>query len=209
MQARKITNKNNVIAHALHCFIEYGIDAATIAQIAERAGLTERSVYRYFDSKSDLVLETALLFWDNTVKQANALYDKGAFSSLCGAEQIRMILSSYAELYFTDPEKLIFVHEAEVYLHKHDLSRLNKNKPPAPYHEFNAPLAKAIRHGIEDGSVRDDPDIELTYLNAYDALLGLIQKMSINDLEGEGENKEKSRRRLEHFCDLLTMSFTG
>ncbi|NLV86365.1 MAG: helix-turn-helix transcriptional regulator, partial [Clostridiales bacterium] len=74
MQARKITNKNNVIAHALHCFIEYGIDAATIAQIAERAGLTERSVYRYFDSKSDLVLETALLFWDNTVKQANALY---------------------------------------------------------------------------------------------------------------------------------------
>lgn len=209
MQEKKITNKNNVIAHALLCFIENGIDATTIAQIAERAGLTERSVYRYFDSKSDLVLETALLFWDNTVKQANALYDKGAFSDLCGVEQIRLILSSYAELLFSQPEKLIFVHEAEVYLYKHDLSRLNKNKPPAPYHEFTAPLAKAISHGIEDGSVRDDPDIELMYLNAYDALLGLIQKMSINDIEGKEENKEKSRRRLEHFCDLLTMSFTG
>jgi AcrR family transcriptional regulator len=209
LQARKITNKNKVILHALRCFIERGIDATTIAEIAENAGLTERSVYRYFDSKSDLVLETALLFWEDTVKQANALYDSGAFSSLCGAEQIGMILRSYAALYFTDPEKLIFVHEAEIYLCKHDMSGLNKNKPPAPYHEFSAPLAKAIRHGIEDGSVRNDPDIELLYNNAYDALLGLIQKMSINDSGGAGESREASQKRLESFCDLLTKSFTG
>lgn len=209
MQVRKITNKNKVILQALRCFIERGIDATTVAEIAEKAGLTERSVYRYFESKSDLVLETALLFWDETVKQANALYDKGAFSGLSGAEQIRMILRSYAALYFSDPEKLIFVHEAEIYLYKHDMSRLNKNKPPAPYQEFRAPLAKAIRHGIEDGSVRDDPDVELFYNNAYDALLGLIQKMSINDFGGAGESRETSEKRLEYFCDLLTMSFTG
>ena len=145
MQTRKQNNKNRVIQHALVCFIDQGIDGTTIAEIAERAGLTERSVYRYFSSKSDLVLETALLFWEDAMNRAAALYDSGLFSDLCGAEQIRMILRAYAELYFTEPEKLIFVHEAEIYLYKYELSRLSGNMPPAAYHEFRAPLARAIR----------------------------------------------------------------
>lgn len=209
MQARKQNNKNRVIQHALECFIETGIEGTTIAEIAERAGLTERSVYRYFTSKSDLVLQTALLFWEDAMDRAAALYDSGVFSDLCGAEQIRMILRAYAELYFTEPEKLVFVHQAEIYLYQHELGRQNSNTPPAPYHEFHAPLAKAISHGIADGSVRDNPDIALLYENAYDALLGLIQKMSINNPEGAYQNEDDPKKRLEYFCDLLTASFTG
>lgn len=208
MQTRKQNNKNRVIQHALVCFIDQGIDGTTIAEIAERAGLTERSVYRYFSSKSDLVLETALLFWEDAMNRAAALYDSGLFSDLCGAEQIRMILRAYAELYFTEPEKLIFVHEAEIYLYKYELSRLSGNMPPAAYHEFRAPLARAIRRGIADGSVRNDPDIALLYSNAYDALLGLIQKMSIKNPQGAYQNGNDPKKRLEYFCDLLTASFT-
>ena len=210
MQTRKITNKNKVVLQALRSFIEQGVDATTVAGIAEAAGLTERSVYRYFPTKAALVLETALLFWEETVKQADAVYDSGAFSGLNGAEQIRAVLRSYAELYFSEPEKLIFVHEAELFLYKHDLSGLNKNKPPAPYHAFRAPLAKAIRRGIADGSVPDRKDMEALYYNAYDALLGLIQKMSINGLRADADaSVDAAKQRIELFCDLLTKSFTG
>ncbi|HMM32948.1 MAG TPA: helix-turn-helix domain-containing protein [Clostridia bacterium] len=206
LQTRKITNKNKVVLQALRSFIEQGVDATSVAGIAAAAGLTERSVYRYFPTKAELVLETALLFWAETVKQADAVYDGGAFSGLSGAEQIRAVLRSYGDLYFSEPEKLIFVHEAELYLYKHDMGGLNKNKPPAPYHEFRAPLAKAIRRGIEDGSVPNNKNIELLYYNAYDALLGLIQKMSINSPHADAA---MARQRIEHFCDLLTKSFTG
>ncbi len=206
MQTRKITNKNKVVLQALRAFIEQGVDATTVAGIAAAAGLTERSVYRYFPTKAELVLETALLFWGETVKQADAVYDSGAFSGMSGAEQIRAVLRAYAELYFTEREKLIFVHEAELYLYKHDMGSLNKNKPPAPYHEFRAPLAKAIRHGIEDGSVLNNENMELLYYNAYDALLGLIQKTSINSPNMDATT---AKQRIEHFCDLLTKSFTG
>ena len=210
MQTRKITNKNKVVLQALRSFIELGVDATTVAGIAEAAGLTERSVYRYFPTKAALVLETALLFWEETVKQADAVYDSGAFSGLNGAGQIRAVLRAYADLYFSEPEKLIFVHEAELFLYKHDLSGLNSNKPPAPYREFRAPLAKAIRRGIADGSVPDRKDMEFLYYNAYDALLGLIQKMSINGLRTDaGTSADAAKQRIELFCDLLTKSFTG
>ena len=210
MQTRKITNKNKVVLQALRSFIEQGVDATSIAGIAAAVGLTERSVYRYFPTKAQLVLETALLFWAETVKQADAVFDSSAFLGLSGAEQIRAVLRSYADLYFSEPEKLIFVHEAELYLYKHDMSGLNKNKPPAPYHEFRAPLAKAIRRGIEDGSVPNNKNMELLYYNAYDALLGLIQKMSINGAYADaGKREDIAKQRIELICDLLTKSFTG
>ena len=41
---------------ALACFVENGIDKTTIRDIAHRAGLTERSVYRYFATKDELVV---------------------------------------------------------------------------------------------------------------------------------------------------------
>ena len=71
-RSRRETNKERVIAQALQCFVEQGIEAAKVSEIARRAGLTERSVYRYFATKADLVLETALLFWSQAMGQVDA-----------------------------------------------------------------------------------------------------------------------------------------
>ena len=55
---------------ALACFVENGIDKTTIRDIAHRAGLTERSVYRYFATKDELVVAAAFLYWDRAKAQA-------------------------------------------------------------------------------------------------------------------------------------------
>lgn len=46
-----------------------GVEATTIRQIAEAAGLTERTFYRYFDGKEGLVAEEALA-WIDVLHQA-------------------------------------------------------------------------------------------------------------------------------------------
>ena len=55
---------------ALACFVENGNDKTTIRDIAHRAGLTERSVYRYFATKDELVVAAAFLYWDRAKAQA-------------------------------------------------------------------------------------------------------------------------------------------
>ena len=198
-------NKRTVIEAALGCFIEQGIEQAKISEIARRAELTERSVYRYFETKADLVLAAALLFWDDNQQNIERAHVTGA-QGKTGVEQIYEILCAYAELYFTNRQEIIFVQEAEGYLNRNGKSALLDNKPPTPFESSRAPLANAIRAGMADGSVKTRANVELLYYNTYDALLGLLQKMAITQ-DGAATNGIDARERLTRFCKLLTASF--
>jgi AcrR family transcriptional regulator len=43
---------------AMDLFVEHGFDAVTIEQIADTAGISARSVHRYFPAKEDLVIDS-------------------------------------------------------------------------------------------------------------------------------------------------------
>ena len=45
--------KEQVVAAAVDCFREKGIEASTISMIALRAGVGDATVYRYFDKKEN------------------------------------------------------------------------------------------------------------------------------------------------------------
>lgn len=199
-------NKRRVTEQALELFVHRGIFNTKITEIAEASELTERSVYRYFETKADLVLEAALLFWRSGVAAADEIYLSGLASRHSGAEQIEAILLSYAELYFAARKKLIFIHEAEIFLHHEGLHGQAQGRPPAPYKSFSAPLARAIACGIADGSVRADLDLESLYYSTYDSLLGLMQKMAISN-EFAPIDEGLARTRLTDFCKLLTSAF--
>lgn len=201
-RSRRETNKERVTAQALACFVEQGIEAARISEIAQRAGLTERSVYRYFAAKADLVLGTALLFWSQAMEQVDLQARQELRKDMCGAEWIGRILRGYAQLYFTHRQQLVFVHEAEAYLNRCGKALLVANKPPAAFEDRAGPLAAAIYKGMEDGSVRTDIDMASLYYNTYDALLGLIQKLAIVGRNDPADD-EKARVRLEQFCTMM------
>ena len=99
---------------ALACFVENGIDKTTIRDIAHRAGLTERSVYRYFATKDELVVAAAFLYWDRAKAQAAQALVSARQPGMTGIEEIRVLLRSYAGLIFTDPAGIRFSLDAEV-----------------------------------------------------------------------------------------------
>ena len=70
MQEVREQNIALVTQTALACFVENGIEKTTIRDIAQHAGLTERSVYRYFAGKDELVIAAAYLYWDRAKELA-------------------------------------------------------------------------------------------------------------------------------------------
>ncbi len=200
IQSRKTIHKEKVIRVALDFFSTFGIENSKVSDIANKANLTERTVFRYFATKNDLVLATALLFWNSTSSRINKLMEEEQNKSLKGIDKVRFILNQYASLYDSSKKELIFCDEAETYLSRCGKSILLSNRPPIDFYKSNEPLAKAIKDGILDKSIKDNKDIGLIYLNTYDGLLGFMQKLALSE---ELSKEEDARRRLDLFIDSL------
>ena len=199
-KSRKQVNKEKVIKAALKFFSDNGIENSKVNDIAISAGVTERSAFRYFETKNDLVLATALLFRNGAVKEINKLCDAESFKNLSGIEQVEIILNEYANLFHTSKQELIFCAEAETYLNRCGKRILLEKRPPLKFEDSDDPLAKAIRKGVVDGTIKTSDYLEFIYLNTYDSMLGFIQKMALNN-DNISENTAKIRIKL--FIDSL------
>ena len=65
-----------VTEKALDCFLENGIEKTKIADIARQCGLAERSVFRYFETKADLVLAASLLYWNRVLERIDQMFQE-------------------------------------------------------------------------------------------------------------------------------------
>lgn len=55
-EARTQAQRERILSAALSCFVERGFHAASMATIAETAGMSPGLIYRYFDSKDAIIL---------------------------------------------------------------------------------------------------------------------------------------------------------
>ena len=141
-------NKQLVTEKALELFIENGIAATKIKDIAKAAGVTERSVFRYFPTKTDIVQAAAYHYW--WVAQDEAF--GGAVSGeLTGIEQIRAYLRMYCDYFLKYPGGARFTVDAEIAFYV--AGRNDIRRPPDPYENSERLLVKAIKKGLTDGTV--------------------------------------------------------
>ena len=197
MQEVREQNIALVTQTALACFVENGIEKTTIRDIAQHAGLTERSVYRYFAGKDELVIAAAYLYWDRAKERRRGM---------TGIEEIRVLLRSYAGLIFTDPAGIRFSLDAEVALCNAGRQHVVINRPPERFEVAPGPIAAAIRRGLADGTVDPEADVKTLYYNTYDSILGVIQRMSVgvpsvHELDGHA--------RIDALCEQFTRAFAA
>lgn len=200
-------NKQKVVETALDFFVREGIEKSKVKEIAKATGLTERSVFRYFPTKADLVLAAAVYFWEKTVADSEPLWREIEKESKPAEEQILEVLTTYAFLFFERKEEIVFIQEAELYLYRLNLLENFKRKPVTSYKSGNGPLSKAIRRGIANGTFRESEELELFYLNCFESILGLLQKFSTSAYENQ-LSEERQRERVAYFCRTLVKSLS-
>lgn len=200
-------NKEIVVRKALGCFIEQGIDKTKVSEIAEKSGLTERSIFRYFDTKADLVLAASYLYWNLVLEYIDQQLPAEDREEMTGLEEIRHLLICYSNLYYDDPKGLRFTLDAELTLDSAGKKMEHKNQPPEPYESSNGQVARAIRKGLADGSVSPNVDVRELYYNSYDTILGIMQRLSIGGTPSGSELDYK--KRMESISDMYVRAFAG
>ena len=164
-------NIRRVIHTAQMLFIADGISATPISRIAEAAGLTLTSLYRYFRNKDALVFaawrDALATFFADFMEQ----YAREAASCKTGYEKFVACMHIYFRIYDRRPEWYDYTREMfSAYSEKGTGNDVNNVFWKYYDREIPAPALKALRERVADGSILPDVNIYAVYqclLNAY------------------------------------------
>jgi AcrR family transcriptional regulator len=67
-ETKKLQTRQEIAAKAMGLFARRGFDHVTVAEVAEAAGVSEKTVFNYFPTKEDL-------FWDEVPEREAAMVD--------------------------------------------------------------------------------------------------------------------------------------
>jgi len=118
--ARPITKKNELLDAALTLFMQKGIKATTTRDIAIRAGISEGTIYRHFDSKEELA---ECIFEENLEYFSKFL--KGYLKCASSPEEM---LISFAKGFFEFSRKEQRRYSFIIAAHQTELKKLSREK---------------------------------------------------------------------------------
>ena len=132
-----------------------GYSAASVLQVAERAGVAAGTLYRHFESKEDLFVE---VFRAVCAREERAMLAAGAALQASGActsiERLEEVLATFARRALRNP-RLAWALLAEPVDPRVDAERL------AYRMRYTAYVAESLRRAIADGEI-PELDVEFT-----------------------------------------------
>lgn len=161
---------------AKRLFIEQGIHATSIQQIADAAGIGRRTIYHYYDTKEEIAIEIQQEFLGVLQMIEGLEAEVSRYSG--GLKKVKVLLDLLISHYLKHLEQIEYLNEfdrgfklAEGY--EITTPRLEEY---TVYQVFRA----AIRSGVADGSIRamTDQEVKNTILTINHTLIALIVRIA-------------------------------
>ena len=181
-----------ILLSAFSLFSHIGIDAIAMTDIAKHAEIGVASLYRYFETKDEIAIRTAIWAWESQKKMILPMLDDSGFYNKKGIDQLEEIFELFCKLYQNEPDffRYIYFFDAYIVCQKISPDRL------LPYQQViesvQKIIAAAIHKGLEDGSINSKykkSEDEL-YYSLMHTLFSASQKLSLsgNMLKMDEEN---------------------
>lgn len=181
---------------AFALFSQRGIEPTSIQEVADAAGFGVASIYRYFDDKTTLVIETMAWKWNEYLEAVNAEYARRNGPSMCALEEFEFYLDSYLMLYRHHPDLLRFNASFDLYVQREEVTEDRL----APYIEsvnlFLEKFRVVRQKALVDQTMRTDIDEEELFYTAMYSMLTLVTKFSFGLIYPASDDFDRERALL-------------
>ena len=147
----KLKRKSEIIEAAENIIFEKGIHIATMSDIAREAELGKATLYGYYKSKDEILLDINERAMNRMAACFQAAYDE----NLKGADQVKAIGLAYFQFAKDFPNYFNFIQLFEANTLKVDLEEVMQNAS-----KIDGIFTKAIQRGMDDGTIRNDLDAQ-------------------------------------------------
>jgi AcrR family transcriptional regulator len=167
-----------IIQAARLVFSSAGIDSTKMTDIADKAEMGVASVYRYFNTKSELVIEVGI---DYCREMMHKLRLSEAFDRKNGMERVTELLEWLTRLSREDTGFITFLQQFDFYF------SVKENRHPRLC-DFEEEISKffpfwfdAVEKGITDGSIREDVSVFDFAALVFRSIVSLQQRVLTRD----------------------------
>ena len=174
-----MTKKEAILRAAQEAFGELGFTAATVKDVAGRAGVSFGLVSHYFGSKQDLFLAAGFDMADRLIERLTGATANGGN----GLEKVRAYMAAYFD--FTEEHRNRFPILLRCSPFSHLDSGVDGSKVAEKFSVFIEELKRCVAIGIADGSIRDLPT-EKTALIIYGNIVGSVRTSLLTPYDAEG-----------------------
>jgi AcrR family transcriptional regulator len=175
----KKQRRTAILDSAKSLILEYGVEGMSMNQLAEATELNKATLYLYFSDKDDLI--DAIVYEGLALLESK--YEAKARKTRSGLENIVNLAGITFAFYKKHPVFFYTLNHQErrrVNERQHTPFAAKGNEVASRVFER---IAKAVRHGIEDGSIRNEIDINvflvLFYAHVYGVMHTLYSKEDI------------------------------
>jgi AcrR family transcriptional regulator len=188
-----IRRKQSLIEAAVAVFGERGFDVGTTREIAERAGCSEGLIYKYFDSKREILFEIEQMYSERLIAE---VYSAGTESDdLC--EEIYGTILGYIEFYWHYRD-IVRVISAQSLLDADFRKALDRDV----HGPLWGPVIERLRRHQVLGHVRDGADLHAAGV----VLAGVCHQLGIARQLVAEEDRDAIKSHARQVADLVTFS---
>ncbi|MCP4130841.1 MAG: TetR/AcrR family transcriptional regulator [bacterium] len=206
MTSKKEKTDKAIIDAAVEVFINSGLEKATMGDIADRAGITRRTLYRYYASKEVLALAVEIQVFQKIITVVKSL---NKTTSGNGFEKLKQFFDNYIGLIDSFKKEIRFTGEFDNYFTGGYPDKEFSNKLKNLLKPAETLVVAIIKEGISDGSVKRDLDAVLTYYVLSNAYLSIAQRIVIRGKLMKKEQGVEPSAILTSFHEMVMSGIKG
>jgi AcrR family transcriptional regulator len=196
MRTKTETRRDAILSQALQVFREVGFDAASMSQIAGRVGGSKATLYNYFSSKEELLLDAMLHSADQHAQNVMELLE--------AAEDLPTQLQGFVQSLLTLINSPETTEVLRVAISVGGTTDVGRKFYELGTHEVWTQIAKVLRAETGQGTLKEvDADIMAMHLRC------LCEADLIRNLLGAGApaDEAETRRKAQCIVDIFMKTY--
>ena len=142
-----------ILEVAMELFCEKGIEETSIDEIAERAGVGSATIYRYYETKAQLAIQSGVAYWRKIAGQYLNITDIEGYSDMTGREQLECIMDALIAIFERERGFLKYLQEFEVFVRRYAINMERLAEYEDSIMSLKPRVTDALEKGRQDGTL--------------------------------------------------------
>lgn len=196
---------DRILAAAFKLFSSAGIEPVAMTDIAKKAEIGVASLYRYFSTKDEIAIRTAIWAWEEQISEIYLSINNDEYTNGNGLFRLSIIFSLFKKLYMSQPEFLRFIYFFDSYAVNSGIKQERMIEYENVIGKVQMIVADAIKLGLKDNSINKKyiDKTEDLYFTLMHSFFSTAQKLTLSENLLAMNEKSKGSDQLDLLSELL------